>query len=82
MKNAESLRKRDLAASAEHVKQGQRCGQLLAHGHQSLTTKRRKLSAVLLLFIPFSPANSTHLHLSNLTLPQTQRDFEWVPVLF
>lgn len=30
MKNAESLRKRDLAASAERVKQGQRCGRLLA----------------------------------------------------
>lgn len=40
-----------------------RCG-MLAAGHQSLTTKRRKLSAVLLLFICFSPANSIHLHLS------------------
>lgn len=31
-----------------------------AAGHQSFTTKRRKLSAVLSLFIPFLPANNTH----------------------
>lgn len=37
---------------------------LLAVGHQSLTAKRRKLSAVLSLFFPFLPANNTHLHLS------------------
>lgn len=78
MKNAESLKKQDLAASAERVKQGQHCGRLLAVACWRLGIKASQLKGENFLLC-FCSSFAFHLQIASiyicprnhLTLPQT-----------
>lgn len=78
MKNAGSLKKRDLAVSAERVKQGQHCGRLLAMARWQPGIKASQLKGENFLLC-FCSSFPFHLQIASiyicprnhLTLPQT-----------